>query len=222
MEYLSHRGYDPAFGARPVKRVVQRELESELARARPRPPMPRLVECCAREVHRIQVAKHPCLKLTQQACSIMMSNISFVDPSTDPSGRHRTSNCFNAPSAAVVCRLLHRTHLDTFGLAASRRACCVETSARATPSSCPPRAAWTATACAWRCLQTTFGPRMPDRAVSAVRPVLCLQSSRCAQAVWQAVTCHVQSTKPTTWRPHANTGLREAHTANKVSWATHM
>ncbi len=33
MEYLSHRGYDPAFGARPVKRVVQRELESELARA---------------------------------------------------------------------------------------------------------------------------------------------------------------------------------------------
>ena len=33
VEYLSHRGYDPAFGARPVKRVVQRELESELARA---------------------------------------------------------------------------------------------------------------------------------------------------------------------------------------------
>ena len=44
MEYLSHRGYDPAFGARPVKRVVQRELESELARVISSPRLPRLLE----------------------------------------------------------------------------------------------------------------------------------------------------------------------------------
>lgn len=32
MSYLSEKGYDPAFGARPVKRVLQRELIDELAR----------------------------------------------------------------------------------------------------------------------------------------------------------------------------------------------
>lgn len=32
MEYLATRGYDPAFGARPVKRVVQQELETALAK----------------------------------------------------------------------------------------------------------------------------------------------------------------------------------------------
>ena len=32
MEYLSRKGYDPAYGARPVKRVLQRELIDELAR----------------------------------------------------------------------------------------------------------------------------------------------------------------------------------------------
>eukprot|EP00890_Picochlorum_soloecismus_P001167 jgi/Picsp_1/2050/NSC_05515-R1_chaperone protein clpb len=32
MDYLAERGYDPAFGARPVKRVVQQELETALAK----------------------------------------------------------------------------------------------------------------------------------------------------------------------------------------------
>lgn len=32
VEYLAQRGYDPAFGARPVKRVVQQELETALAK----------------------------------------------------------------------------------------------------------------------------------------------------------------------------------------------
>ena len=30
-EYLSHEGYEPAFGARPLKRLIQREIENELA-----------------------------------------------------------------------------------------------------------------------------------------------------------------------------------------------
>ena len=33
IEFLAERGYDPVFGARPVKRAVQRELESALAKA---------------------------------------------------------------------------------------------------------------------------------------------------------------------------------------------
>ncbi|KAL6751303.1 ClpB chaperone, Hsp100 family [Haematococcus lacustris] len=33
VEYLGRQGYDPAYGARPVKRVVQRELETSLAKA---------------------------------------------------------------------------------------------------------------------------------------------------------------------------------------------
>eukprot|EP00887_Chlorella_sp_A99_P006567 scaffold3.g6567.t1 len=33
VDYLADRGYDPAFGARPVKRVVQQELETALAKA---------------------------------------------------------------------------------------------------------------------------------------------------------------------------------------------
>lgn len=32
VDYLAERGYDPAFGARPVKRVVQQELETALAK----------------------------------------------------------------------------------------------------------------------------------------------------------------------------------------------
>ena len=32
MDYMSEKGYDPAYGARPVKRVLQRELIDELAR----------------------------------------------------------------------------------------------------------------------------------------------------------------------------------------------
>jgi len=32
LDYLSDKGYDPAYGARPVKRVLQRELIDELAR----------------------------------------------------------------------------------------------------------------------------------------------------------------------------------------------
>jgi ATP-dependent Clp protease ATP-binding subunit ClpB len=30
---LSHRGYDPAFGARPLKRLIQREVSDRLALA---------------------------------------------------------------------------------------------------------------------------------------------------------------------------------------------
>ena len=33
VDYLALKGFDPVFGARPVKRVVQRELETTLARA---------------------------------------------------------------------------------------------------------------------------------------------------------------------------------------------
>ncbi|MEZ7954622.1 MAG: AAA family ATPase, partial [Bacteroidales bacterium] len=32
MEYLCSKGYDPAYGARPVKRVLQKELVNELAK----------------------------------------------------------------------------------------------------------------------------------------------------------------------------------------------
>ena len=31
MATLAHKGYDPAFGARPLKRVIQRELADTLA-----------------------------------------------------------------------------------------------------------------------------------------------------------------------------------------------
>jgi ATP-dependent Clp protease ATP-binding subunit ClpB len=31
MAALAHQGYDPAFGARPLKRVIQRELADKLA-----------------------------------------------------------------------------------------------------------------------------------------------------------------------------------------------
>lgn len=33
LAYLAAKGFDPIFGGRPVKRVVQRELETPLARA---------------------------------------------------------------------------------------------------------------------------------------------------------------------------------------------
>jgi ATP-dependent Clp protease ATP-binding subunit ClpB len=33
MEYIAARGFDPVYGARPVKRAVQRELETPLAKA---------------------------------------------------------------------------------------------------------------------------------------------------------------------------------------------
>jgi ATP-dependent Clp protease ATP-binding subunit ClpA len=29
--YLSQKGFDPAYGARPLKRLIQREIENELA-----------------------------------------------------------------------------------------------------------------------------------------------------------------------------------------------
>src|SRR5260370_41701306 len=32
-EYLANMGYDPQFGARPLKRVIQREVENRIARA---------------------------------------------------------------------------------------------------------------------------------------------------------------------------------------------
>ncbi|HNQ35911.1 MAG TPA: hypothetical protein PKN80_07605, partial [bacterium] len=31
-EYLAREGYDPVFGARPIKRLIQREIENPLAR----------------------------------------------------------------------------------------------------------------------------------------------------------------------------------------------
>ncbi len=31
MRYLAHRGYDPVYGARPLKRLIQREIANELA-----------------------------------------------------------------------------------------------------------------------------------------------------------------------------------------------
>jgi len=34
IEFLASRGYDPAFGARPVKRVVQQMLETAIAKVR--------------------------------------------------------------------------------------------------------------------------------------------------------------------------------------------
>jgi ATP-dependent Clp protease ATP-binding subunit ClpB len=33
VDYLSEKGYDPAYGARPIKRILQRELVNELAKA---------------------------------------------------------------------------------------------------------------------------------------------------------------------------------------------
>ncbi len=33
LTYLAHKGYDPAYGARPVKRILQRELVNELAKS---------------------------------------------------------------------------------------------------------------------------------------------------------------------------------------------
>jgi ATP-dependent Clp protease ATP-binding subunit ClpB len=33
VDYLARQGYDPVYGARPVKRAVQRELETGLAKA---------------------------------------------------------------------------------------------------------------------------------------------------------------------------------------------
>lgn len=33
VEYLANKGYDPVFGARPVKRALQRELQTLLAKA---------------------------------------------------------------------------------------------------------------------------------------------------------------------------------------------
>lgn len=33
MDYLSNKGYDPSYGARPIKRLLQRELVNELAKA---------------------------------------------------------------------------------------------------------------------------------------------------------------------------------------------
>jgi ATP-dependent Clp protease ATP-binding subunit ClpA len=32
-EHLAQRGYDPVFGARPLKRTIQRELQDPLARS---------------------------------------------------------------------------------------------------------------------------------------------------------------------------------------------
>lgn len=33
VQYLSKKGFDPVFGARPVKRAIQRDLETPLAKA---------------------------------------------------------------------------------------------------------------------------------------------------------------------------------------------
>jgi len=34
VDYLAAKGFDPVYGARPVKRAVQRELETALAKVR--------------------------------------------------------------------------------------------------------------------------------------------------------------------------------------------
>jgi len=31
LDWLAHEGYDPVYGARPLKRVIQRSLQNELA-----------------------------------------------------------------------------------------------------------------------------------------------------------------------------------------------
>ena len=36
MAQLAHEGYDPSFGARPLKRVIQREISDRLGAADPR------------------------------------------------------------------------------------------------------------------------------------------------------------------------------------------
>ena len=33
IDYMSEKGYDPAYGARPIKRIIQRELVNMLAKA---------------------------------------------------------------------------------------------------------------------------------------------------------------------------------------------
>ena len=33
IDYMSEKGYDPAYGARPIKRILQRELVNMLAKA---------------------------------------------------------------------------------------------------------------------------------------------------------------------------------------------
>jgi ATP-dependent Clp protease ATP-binding subunit ClpB len=47
MKYLAQKGYDPAYGARPLKRLIQREIENELAL--------RLLDGTFRDGHRIEV-----------------------------------------------------------------------------------------------------------------------------------------------------------------------
>jgi ATP-dependent Clp protease ATP-binding subunit ClpB len=32
LNYLAHKGYDPAYGARPLKRLIQQEVETALSR----------------------------------------------------------------------------------------------------------------------------------------------------------------------------------------------
>ena len=41
--FLGERGYDPAFGARPVKRVVQQLLETAIAKVLPPPHLHRIL-----------------------------------------------------------------------------------------------------------------------------------------------------------------------------------
>ena len=45
ISYLAERGFDPAFGARPVKRAIQRELESSLAKVTTKVALNRSAMC---------------------------------------------------------------------------------------------------------------------------------------------------------------------------------
>lgn len=47
--FLGERGYDPAFGARPVKRVVQQLLETSIAKVLS-PPSPSLHSTVSRHI----------------------------------------------------------------------------------------------------------------------------------------------------------------------------
>lgn len=51
LDYLAERGYDPVYGARPLRRYIQRHLETELARA--------LIEGRVREDSRVRITVDP-------------------------------------------------------------------------------------------------------------------------------------------------------------------
>ena len=59
VDFLASRGYDPAFGARPVKRVVQQMLETAIAKVR------RVADTCSLYMCGLQA----CCRLAEQ-CTV--------------------------------------------------------------------------------------------------------------------------------------------------------